>query len=384
MGHSLADRPLGPLEPFRLAVYQLLSHSGHRETRLDELAVVRVTDEEFWKGELAGRRPTNRTYLGRLLSAVCEADPVVVALDLDLSSPFPDGEPLTHQAYVQETENLAAAVSNAHCRVVLPVTLSCPHPPNGECKRRPNALDAYQFDPKLISYGYINVPTDPRQIPLSRANVTGGSLGSFAQALVAVKNNTPQNPLHGGVYRFPYGSFVPESTFEHAHRVVSASEILEPHNANALATLHHKAVLIGAAWHVNRYHDSGGPIVDSHSSPAGSIAGVFLHANYAAAILDHTAVESVGEPVSLTLEAFVVAVIAIVFALDMSWLKRWLYIIAVTLLLGLISYVFWQNLGIFLEVTAPALLLLLHAVVEEYRACPFFSPESDRPLRFMS
>jgi len=56
VGHYLANRLLGPLEPGRLAVYQLLSQSGHRDTRSDETAVVRITDDEYWKGELAGRR----------------------------------------------------------------------------------------------------------------------------------------------------------------------------------------------------------------------------------------------------------------------------------------------------------------------------------------
>src|ERR1700742_1964979 len=57
--------------------------------------IVMIGDEEHWKGkELAGRAPTNRKYLAKLLRALGAAGPEVVALDFRMRAPTPDGSPV--------------------------------------------------------------------------------------------------------------------------------------------------------------------------------------------------------------------------------------------------------------------------------------------------
>ena len=63
---------------------------------------------------------------------------------------------------------------------------------------------------------------------------------------------------------------------------------------------------------------------------------------------------------------FVIVLLAILFARRVDWSRRWLQIAAVGVVLAVLSYVFLQNLGIFLEVLIPAALLLAHALLDEY------------------
>ncbi len=92
----------------------------------------------------------------------------------------------------------------------------------------------------------------------------------------------------------------------------------------------------------------------------------FLHANYAGALIDNRAFTPVAPALTGTVEVLMVAAIAIVFALTTSWGKRWKWVGIATGGLILISYIFWQNLGVFLEITIPAILLIAHALLDEY------------------
>jgi CHASE2 domain-containing sensor protein len=125
-----------------------------------------------------------------------------------------------------------------------------------------------------------------------------------------------------------------------------------------------KTVLIGGSWHAYAY--GRGPMVDSHSSPVGSIPGVFLHANYAAAILDGRTHPPAPNVFGRSVDAITLILLAVLFALPMGWGRRWLWIGNLTIGLAIVSYVFWQNFGVFLETTIPAVFLLVHALLDEY------------------
>jgi CHASE2 domain-containing sensor protein len=360
----LSDNSPRWAQGMQLPVYQVLSTSGPREAEFQHLAIVEITDEEFWKGELAGRRPVKRAYIANLVTHLCNQGAQVVALDFDLRSPLPDGSLLNHPDYKEETDTLARAIQRTppSCKIVLARTLHCPDPPAGACTSEPSVLDSYAFDANRVSWGYINLPADARQIPLRRANVAHGTLDSFAQAIaiadspqLAAKLRLPQD--------FRYGSFISLKAFEDAHAVFTAQDVLRDTSTGS-ADLMHKTVVVGGAWHANEY--GRGLLIDSHAAPVGPVPGVFLHANYAAALLDGRAYPQASRAFSVVVDVLALALVAVIFALPASWARRWTRIAMFAVILGVVSYLFWQNLGVFLEITVPVILLLCHALVDEY------------------
>jgi len=246
---------------------------------------------------------------------------------------------------------------------VLPAALNCPNPPDGVCTRDATVLDAYR--PRFtdhVSWGYINLPADIRQIPLRRANVDSGTLDSLSQALAAAGPSQFFPPRLEGTREFPYGSFISEQAFAEAHSVFRAGDIAN--NSPALASVRGKSVLIGGSWHASAF--GRGPMVDAHVSPVGSIPGVYMHANYAAAILDGRYYAPAGKVLSSIVDVTIIAAIAVLFALPMGWPRRWLWVGFVGLAISIVSYLLWQNLGLFLEATIPCVLLFCHSLFDEY------------------
>lgn len=349
----------------RLAAYQILSKTGPRTAQIGHLAVVEIPDEEYWKGTLAGRRPIKRDYVARMVKALCDGGALVVALDFDLRSPAQDGSLPNHPDYRPETDELAHEIREASglCRIVLPRTLNCPNPPDGKCTREESVLDSYSFDPKRVTWGYINLPTDVRQIPLRRDNVEAGTIDSFSQAVAAADSPNAFGHLKT-IREFPFGSFISEDSFRASGAVLRAQDILKD-DAQQLATaVGGKTVLVGASWHSNAF--GRGPIVDSHISPVGPVPGVFIHANYAAALLDGRAYEPVGEFFTSLVDVVIVGFVAVFFALPMALWQRWGWITVLAAGLALVSYVCWQNFGLFVEATIPAVLLLAHSLFDSY------------------
>src|SRR5216684_1282587 len=91
--------------------YRALHKITPRKSRIRYTAIIAIGDDEYWKDpELAHRVPINRKYLSKLLRSLNEADPAVIGLDFDLSSPFPDEENADDPKYSAETQDLVAAV----------------------------------------------------------------------------------------------------------------------------------------------------------------------------------------------------------------------------------------------------------------------------------
>jgi CHASE2 domain-containing sensor protein len=379
LSRALERHAPGWLQSAQLPIYQLLSTSGPRQAQVGHLAIVRITDEEYWKGELAHRSPTRRDYLAALVQRLCLGGARVVALDFDLRSPVADGSLPDSPGYHDETSALAAAISDPlhrplaapfgaaapsdaqpACKVVVPLTLWCPNPPDGTCYPEHTVLDDYALDPARVSWGYINLPADPRQIPVRRPN---NQRDSFAQA-VALADSPERDAELKSSSDFRYGSFIAMQDFERRGIVFSSRDVLGWTLEQANQHVFGKTVLIGAAWHASEY--GRGPWADAHATPAGVSPGVFLQANYAAALLDNRVYPQAGGLVNVLCEVLFVAVIAIIFALPASWPRRWLWVLAVVATVAVLSYLLWQNLGIFFEATVPVILLLAHALLDEY------------------
>src|SRR5277367_1367555 len=90
----------------RLAAYQVISTFGPRTPQIGHLAIVEISDDEYWKGTLAGRRPVKRGYIASLVKALCDNGAQVIGLDFDMRSPAQDGSLANHPDYKSETEEL--------------------------------------------------------------------------------------------------------------------------------------------------------------------------------------------------------------------------------------------------------------------------------------
>jgi len=129
------------------------------------------------------------------------------------------------------------------------------------------------------------------------------------------------------------------------------------------ALLAANAVLVGGAWHLNSFEK--GQQVDTHLTPAGEIGGVFVHANYVEALLTHRSTKPVGRVFGVAVELGLAVFIALVFAWNMRPTWKFFSAIALSLILVGITYLFWENLGLFFDFFVPLVLLGGHALVAQ-------------------
>lgn len=340
-----------------------------RYTRL-----VTVGDEEYWRGDLAGRQPVKRDFLASLLRAVDQANPAVIALDFDLSASDPTA-PAVHDDYRDETAVLMTAIREIARRrpVVLPRTINR----DGEgyfleadihdgdhrdgrvlCAKRPSDSTVPN-----VSCGYIALPRDIRRLPPAlrmEREMRGAPLDSFALATARASNREMDytRPIE-----VAYGSFMRFKRYEEASAVVSAGKILT--DLTERRKLAHRIVLIGANWSSLGY--GRGPEVDGHPSPVGEIPGVVLHANYVEAILDGRTYRPIPSEVAVGVEIVVVLAVALIFVLGIRPRRK-------AVLLGLMAtglvalwYVLFQNFGRFFDGLIPLVMVGGHAAFEQMR-----------------
>ena len=326
--------------------------------------VVLIGDDEFWNGPLAHRTPLKRDYLADLLLKIDEANPEVVALDVDLSLPSPESRAIDDPSYALETTRLRDAVEKV-CKkrtVVLAKTIKFADSERAKHEYEPvTALfDHHNFSCKGVKSGYISLPADIRRVALDLEMKGGNRLDSFASAIArAVDAKSLSQMQKRQQDALPYGTFIKPENFPQ----LPASEVLRASPESLKDKLAFKIVLIGGAWHELRHNY--GPMYDGHASPVGDIYGVFIHANYAEALLDSRTYRPMRGKTSTTIEVIAAAFLAVVFSLHM----RIIFKLAVGLLLcaGIIgiSYVSWQNLGLFFDFFIPVVLLFGHALIEK-------------------
>jgi len=158
----------------------------------------------------------------------------------------------------------------------------------------------------------------------------------------------------------PFSSYFELGSF----RTVLASDILHGDKV-AWGKVQHQIALVGAKWHRFAFHR--GPLADVHPCPLGAVAGVYLHANYVEAILNHRTYKALPKGVSVAIEALAVLVMASCFAVPASPLRK--VIIAGGACLGLLvlAYFTFQNLGLFFDFFIPLVLVASHAGLDEVR-----------------
>lgn len=339
----------------RYRIYYALQSLVPHEPRPKSTAVVLIGDDEYWKGELARRSPIKRDYLAKLVRALAAANAAVIALDFDMRSPTPDGTLVNNADYERETAVLVDAIKAAsrNARIVLPAPLGRDRS-TGFYVLESDIFAGANFDPSRVRKGYINLPHDLRQIPY--LPVRERAVESFSLAVVRSFDEQALKYLPESE-SLPYGSYIKREQFP----VVYAGQVLS--GAADLKPFAHKIVLIGGAW--SRFAHGRGAEIDSYFTPVGWVPGVFIHANFVEAVLDSRTFPALSEGVQLALEIFAVALIAVVFGLDLRARTKLKW--AAILLGGLLvlSYFFWQNLGVFFDFFIPIVLLSGHFAIEQ-------------------
>ncbi len=358
----------------RYTVYQTLHNFTPRKPRPERVALVLIGDDEYWRGELGSRVPIKRDYLARLVEAIDKANPKIIALDFALRSLSPDGNPPEAPEYQGETKKLLEAVhaASANRTIILPKTVEMD---NGRYVSESDIYKGFEFNEDRVKKAYIILPDDRRQIPLFTLDLPGEKqpIDSFSQAVARAfdeKSIPPPEP-DGSL---PFGSYIPIEKFPMA----KADEVLRG-DPQALNKLAFKAVIISGNWHTRGYNR--GPLVDIHDSPLGFIPGVYIHANYAEAILDSRLYWPVKGWWLKGIDIAMALLVGLVFAFNFNPLIRlvvgnafdldfnpWIKLMAVPFLcLGLIvfSYLCLVILGAFFDFFIPALLVIGHGVAEQ-------------------
>jgi CHASE2 domain-containing sensor protein len=353
----------------RYAVYQHTFDFTHPHGSLypKRTALVLVQDEEYWKGELAGRAPIKRDYLAKLIRKLDAADVAVVAVDFDLRSPVPDGSLVEHPDYLPETQQLREAVKDVGSRrpVVLPSILD--FDAEGNYQEQSNVFRGFDFGTADVRSGYIQLPYDLRRVPVAVELNDGKPLDSFAGAIVAATDPTAYARLaRQAEDALPFGSYMNEGAFSSSgpDRVLfSAGDVLQQDALVLRRQLGHKIVIVSGAWSANGYHS--GRRVDSHLTPAGLVPGAFVHANFLEALLSDRTYKPVGEGVVVAFDVLLVLAVAVMLALPLApWLKA-VVIVTLGTLFAALSYFFIQNLGLFFDFFVPVVVLAGHLAVHK-------------------
>jgi hypothetical protein len=370
IGDAIGERRMliGP----RYRLYRMLQNASvNSPTYFNRTAVVVIGDEEFWKGELARRTPLKRGYLEKLLIKLNSerAKPAVIAIDIDLRSQTLDKSVVEHSDYHGETQKLLQTidiVSRDIC-VVLPRTLiskSAEEPTllteKQHYVKEPSIYDDFPFDRNKVIEGYVSLPYDIRQVPLTLPMKDSPPLDSFAVAIarvldpVAVADAQAKGAL-------PYGTFIAKTE----PPPVPAMDVLNFSDDELKSHFFGKAVLIGGTWHEHAY--GRGNQVDTHLTPVGELGGVLVHANYVDALVNGRTHKPLGKKLTVTIEVLLSVCIAVIFAWDMGPWKKLIAALLLSAGLIIITLFFWQNLGLFFDFSIPLILLGGHTVVEKVR-----------------
>lgn len=349
----------------RYQMHQMIAQLGPFPHSPRETRVVLIGDEEYWKGPLAGRRPIKRDYLGQLVEALDSANAAVIALDFDLRSPDPT-RPAVAKDYRDETSRFVGAIVSAAKRrpIVLPKTIG-----HGATERY--ALEADIYDeaglcptPSTAGHpnvycGYIALPHDIRLIPPPLPIEQGAMLKPFALAIVAASGRgTADFERPRSLY---HGAYIPEERFRDGGMVFLASDVLtKPQTRQRLAN---KIALVSGAW--SRFAYRRGGTTDTYPTPVGPMSGVFIHANYAEALLSDQTYPAIPDAAGTALEVVLVVLGALVFAVETRPARKFWIVIGLCAFLFVVNYVIFQNLGRFFDGFVPLIFVAVHALVDQ-------------------
>lgn len=344
----------------RYSIYQFLQHLMPAKPHAKRTVLVLIGDDEYW-GDLGGRSPVRRDYLARLLLALRAAEPSLVALDF---RPTPAGVKMqeSQQQRAEDAKLFGAVdeVAAGGCPIVLPALLV-----EGEGRGA-----AYSLAPSIfprhapagnVSVGHIMRLGDIRQIPVGLRLNHGERQDSFAEAIARQVDPESLSGLDDDDYSLPFATFIPGAMIPQ----LSARTVLKLSPSALRPAVRSKIVIVSGSWSRNGY-GQGDP-VDVYDSPVGPVSGAVIQANYVEAILDSRAIRPLNRPLAVTLELFLSAVIALLFALTQGSWGKFSVVVGVCTFTFLTGYILLQNLGRYFDFYLPMVLLAGHAAVERIR-----------------
>jgi CHASE2 domain-containing sensor protein len=338
----------------RYQVYRAYDWASPNPREPKHTVLVLIEDEEYWTGKLARRVPTRRDYLASVVKALDGCEPSVIALDFNLTSPTLDGSLVEHPEYAGETALLVDAVLEVSKRrpVVLPAMI-------GRTGASFSVLSSVYGDLPFakgkLQRGYINLPFDIRQIPTPQPIVTGGKIDSFAVSIVRARHENMLRATERSNV-LPFGTFI-----EKPFPTISTKDVLE----GKCGHIPSKIAIIGAGWNQSAFGAGGS--VDLHPTPLGMISGVLIHANYVEALIDGNTRKPLPHAAGHIIEFLVLVVFAVFLAIKTNRSYHKILIVSLgCLVLVLISYVTWQNVGYYFDFVFPIIFLLVHAFLDYF------------------
>jgi hypothetical protein len=331
--------------------------------------VVLIGDNEFWKGDYAGRTPTNEDSLAKLIGSLSKLKPRVIALDFNFCSQTMDGSLLESDLYQKETKAFLDAVrgaSSQECTVVLTRFLHIISTPDrGYYVALPNKFDG--VDPgleKIARFGHINLPFEHRIIPPRVILKDGSAVDSFSQAIVdafRLPENDPDIDSDDDAPTY-CGAYLDQSKFvvHYADEIVKADDM---HLGELRRIFAGKIVIVGAGWTEDAAADPNDrytPVstIDSQNSPAGEMPAVFVHANWVESILAGRTGRQFSKLWLSTIEFCIGFLSFLLFRGWIPWLQKTpkllllfqiAYFPVVVLFWILVSYLGFQNFGFFID-----------------------------------
>jgi CHASE2 domain-containing sensor protein len=374
-----------------LYLYQRFSELDRRPLEPRNTVIVLIDDELFWRGRLAGRNPVKRDYLAELIRVLDCAGADVIALDIDLRSPDPNGQPSDHPDYASETTTFVKTIRRSTAdphpciaretsysvpsrRIVLSRALGAHR--DGHYVAQANIYDAAGLchddastATVTVYCGYLELPRDIRILPPALVLDDGHRMASFALAIIQARRRLRPDEGLDVQDRLRFGSYIPTETWYGERKdgppnvVFLAREILEQSPEARRQKFEGKIVLVGGTWSELAYRR--GQPVDLWTSPVGSIPGVLIHANYVEALLDSRTHASLPELATRAIELGLLLLCLLAFTLRLRAWQKTAVVGALLLSLLMSAYFAFQNLGVIFDVFIPLLFLAAHAVFEQ-------------------
>ncbi len=386
----------------QLAFHRILCWTMPRPLTAKWVRAVEISDQTHQIGGI-----TDRSFLATLINNARKAPPEVIVLDFKFQAPLGKSQGQDLASRVAQDSDLRKAVTEAALDgipIIMPCWLEktswrewkrlpdffndsdfqlpdrnsqCPLS-RSTCKPSPASAGAGSAQasvrmgprPACVRIANINLPEDARQIPLvSRASDADPCATSLALAAAAAHDDaidlcprTSEKKIIAKAIEdrdFVVGSFIPKSGFQ-----TIAAEKLFLGDEDAIQSCRGRIILIGGDWR----DDSGnGEPVDSYNTPAGPMAGMFIHANYIEALLDDRYQRIVPLPFGLAFD-LVVGILLYIYFHEATNTRGKVKVLGVFLLPLLASYVIFANFNWYLDFILPLMLCFAHIVFEWVRS----------------
>jgi CHASE2 domain-containing sensor protein len=339
----------------RYEVFQRLQNLSPRKPHPQRTVLVLIDDDDYYKEPLQSRVPIKRDYLAGLVDAISAANAATIALDFDLRSPRPEGDPSEFPEYQGETNKLIQSITTASSMgksIVLTKTI---HDEGvGEYVIESDIYDPVPGAWQNVKTGYHVFSDDTRRFPPVLMTIKGQPVEPFSLSIARAENAASLKDIPNFADTL-YAGFIPLGEFDK----VSAREVLNGQKREKLAN---KVVLISGVWHQFGYQR--GPIVNSYDTPVGTLPGVAIHANYFEALWD-SRIYRVWEGKYMRITEFILALF-VAFTLHNSLRgktkKAMLVVPYLVILVG--SYAALIMFGWFFDPFIPVLSVTAHGIFE--------------------